>query len=111
MWLVWPLDLGVVSPVTILFKMLFRRLCEAKLEWDDPLSGDLLSEWNGLISALQGTSLIVVPRCYFKEVDGPLVSAKLISFCDASTRAYAAVVYLRLEVENGVHVRFLTAKT
>ena len=103
--------LGVVSPVTILFKMLFQRLCEAKLEWDDPLSGDLLSEWNGLISALQGTSLIVVPRCYFKEVDGPLVSARLIGFCDASTRAYAAVVYLRLQVENGVHVRFLAAKT
>lgn len=45
-------------------------------------------------------------------VDGPLRSAKLIGFCDASAKAYTAVVYLRLEsVEKGVYVRFLATKT
>ena len=33
--------LGVVSPVTILFKMFCQQLCEAKVGWDEPLSGNL----------------------------------------------------------------------
>ena len=35
----------------------------------------------------------------------------LQGFCDASCRAYAAVVYLRIETLNGIHVRFVAAKT
>ena len=41
--------LGVVSPVTILFKMLFQRPCEARVGWDAPLTGDLPREWNQLL--------------------------------------------------------------
>jgi hypothetical protein len=40
--------LGIVSPVTVLFKMFFQQLCEVKLGWDDPLKGGLLKEWNRL---------------------------------------------------------------
>ena len=38
--------LGVVSPVTILFKMFCQQLCEAKVGWDEPLSGNLLETWD-----------------------------------------------------------------
>ena len=38
-------------------------------------------------------------------------SARLAGFCDASTKAYAAVVYLKLEFESQTVVRFLAAKT
>ena len=38
-------------------------------------------------------------------------SASLIGFCDASAKAYAAVVYLGLEDERGVDVKLLAAKT
>ena len=31
---------GVVSPVTIMFKIFCQQLCEAKVEWDEPLTGD-----------------------------------------------------------------------
>ena len=30
-------SLGVISPVTILYKMLCQQLCEAKIGWDEPL--------------------------------------------------------------------------
>ena len=40
--------LSVVSPVTILFKMFFQRLCEARVGWDAPLTVDLLREWDQL---------------------------------------------------------------
>ena len=36
--------LGVVSPCTVQFKVLFQQLCEAKLDWDEPMSGELLKK-------------------------------------------------------------------
>ena len=37
--------------------MFFQCLCEARVGWDDPLTGDLLREWNQLLSSLQGPGL------------------------------------------------------
>lgn len=34
--------LGLVSPFVIQLKILFQTLCAGKLEWDTPLSGELL---------------------------------------------------------------------
>ena len=103
--------LGVVSPVTILFKMFCQQLCEAKVGWDEPLSGRLLEEWHRLRSMLRGAKAILIPRCLYQAVARPLLSVKLIGFCDASTKAYAAVIYMRLESEACVDVTFLAAKT
>ena len=99
--------LGVVSPVTVPFKMFFQRLCERGVGWDTPLTGDLLREWD----KLQGMESLVLPRCYFNEVSDRPRSIRLIGFCDASTKAYAAVVYLRIEDDTQVCVRFIAAKT
>ena len=103
--------LGVVSPVTVMFKMFFQQLCEARVGWDDALTGNLLKEWNRLLAALRGPKSLVIPRCYLSINPDSPVSARLIGFCDASAKAYAAVVYLRLEGEAQVSVRFLAAKT
>ena len=45
--------LGVISPVTILYKMLCQQLCEMKIGWDEPLSGKLLEKWNSLASMMK----------------------------------------------------------
>ena len=37
--------LGILSPIVIQFKILFQQLCESKIEWDQPLSGELLLKW------------------------------------------------------------------
>lgn len=66
------------DPVTILFKMFFQQLCEAKLGWDDSLMGGLLKEWTRLYMDR------VIPRCYCKS---PRV-------CYAPAKAYAAVSLL-----------------
>ena len=39
------------------------------------------------------------------------MTAKLIGFCDASMKTYAAVLYFKLEGETNVSVKFLAAKT
>ena len=100
--------LGVLSPVTVRFKMFFQTLCEEKIGWDDPFSEELLAKWNRLLKTLQGSTAISIPRCY-----NPLTfrSVQLVGFCDASVKAYAAVVYLRFEREDQVCTRFVAART
>ena len=91
--------------------MFFQCLCEAGVGWDAPLTGDLLREWSQLVSSLQGPESLVIPRCYFSDVPDCPKSVRLVGFCDASAKAYAAVVYLRIEGETQACVRFVAAKT
>ena len=102
--------LGFVSPITIRFKMLFQELCQNKVGWDEPLSGNLLSRWKSLASNFQGIS-ISIPRCYFNSVERSLSTCSLQGFSDASTGAYAAVVYLKIVAGTEVSVKFVASKT
>ena len=103
--------IGVLSPVVVRFKMFFQELCEAKIEWDQPLVGSLLDQWNALVSSLKGCSSICVPRYYYSGISGEIISQRLYGFCDASKRAYAAVIYLLICTKTSQVVRFVTSKT
>lgn len=64
-----------------------------------------------MLKALRGpTTVLTIPQCYHVSVEKPK-SVRLYGFCDASTIAYAAVVYLRIEGEYEACVRFVAAKT
>ena len=62
-------------------------------------------------AALQSADSITVSWCYQMTITGMCQTARLIGFCDASSKAYAAVIYLRIEVDNNVNVTFVAAKT
>ena len=47
----------------------------------------------------------------YHTIAKPLQSARLIGFCDASSKAYASVVYLQLEDEGTIEIQFISAKT
>ena len=102
---------GFVSPVTIRFKVLFQELCEAKVDWDEPLPLPLLNKWRVLVSSLQHGVPLTVPRCYFENLSAPVTSCRLMGFCDASKAAYAAVVYILTESESGCSTQFVACKT
>ena len=103
--------LGIISPVTILFKVFCQELCEAKLSWDEPLTGPHLDTWNQLLTMLRDAKTITIPWGLYDSVHRPFKSARIIGFCNASSRAYAAVIYMRLESESCINVKFITAKT
>lgn len=84
--------LGILLPVVIVFKIFFQELCLSKVTWDEILGEDLQRKWRDLLSGLKTEELLRVPRCYLPTVR---TGVKLIGFCDASIRAYAAVVYLQ----------------
>ena len=97
--------------MTIKFKILLQKLCRDKLEWDDPLPEDLLREWKELVADLSEAGPILIPRSYLHNIDEDPSSLTLCGFCDASTQAYAAVVYLVLRTNSDVVVRFVVSKT
>ena len=104
--------LGIVSPVTVLFKMFTQELCEAGVKWDEALTNDLLVQWKRLLMMVKNAKTIEIPRYLLLDSINSIKSARLIGFCDASSRAYAAVAYLRIETElHQVQVRILAAKT
>jgi hypothetical protein len=93
------------------FRILFQDLCNAKLEWDQPLPDSLLRKWQVLRSSLEEGESISIPRCYFDAVPDEFQSISLCEFCDASRKAYAGVVYLLMETAAGHTVKFVAAKT
>lgn len=103
--------LGIVSPDIVRFKMLFQGMCRLKLDWDEPLQGKQLKQWSSLVNELKDPGPIVLPRCYFTHVSSVGASLRLVGFCDASTRAYAAVVYLEINAVSDHQRRFIAAKT
>ena len=103
--------IGIVSPVIILFKIFCQHLCTAKVGWDKPLTGHHLDHWNHLQSILREAKPITIPHCVYNNTSQPSKSARLIGFCDASSKAYAPVVYVRLEDETRLDVKFLASKT
>ena len=94
--------LGLLSPIVIQFKVFLQEMCGLKMDWDESLSSGLLQRWHQLVSGLQEMQSFVIPRCYLNgTVDGEVTSSKLCGFCDASCKAYAAVVDLLLETSAG----------
>ena len=102
--------LGLVSPVTIKFKILFQRLCKDKLGWDDIMSEDTRLVWEDILGELESLRRVSVERfvcCGASE--GECVQAH--GFCDSSEQAYCAAVYFRQVRPQGVRVKLACAKT
>lgn len=103
--------LGVISPIVVQFKILFQELCKEKRDWDDPLEGSCKSSWQRLVAQLQDSKPIILPRCYYTGIEEEVITNELHGFCDASARAYGAVVYLRIVTTHGNYIRFVASKT
>lgn len=101
--------LGMLSPIIICFKILFQILCEAKISWDDELPEELLVHWTRLQKSLREFKPIEIPRSLGNGAN--ILSCSLHGFCDASLKAYAAVIYLVVRTEVGHLTKLLCSKT
>ena len=103
--------LGFLAPVTVVGKLLLQETHKDKATWDQQLNQDLLTRWDKWTDSLSHLVGIAIPRCLKPSSDKP-VSTQIHGFSDASMVAFAAVVYLRYEFENGhVHVAFVCARS
>ncbi|XP_053698890.1 uncharacterized protein LOC128745844 [Sabethes cyaneus] len=102
--------LGLVGPVVVLAKIFVQELWKQKCEWDEPLPEAYQNFWIEYRRNLCALSSLSIPRWVAFSTD--LLSVQVHGFCDASSKAYGACLYLRSTASNGaVEVRLITAKS
>ena len=103
--------LGFLSPFVIRLKMLFQVLCSEKIDWDQPLRGEMNKTWNLMFEELKPLGYVRIPRCYFYPGFSK-TDVQLHGFSDASERAYGAVVYIRVVYSDSrIETRLVASKT
>ena len=85
--------LGLFSPVLLQGKVFLQSLWSKHIEWDDEISSEDLAVWSSISSNIDGLSDISIKRCIATN-DSEKMQPYLVCFCDASSYAYAASVYL-----------------
>ena len=82
---------GLYSPVVLLPKLMFQKVCSSRYGWDDPLPDGMAKEWLEwqeqlvLLEGMRVQRQALLPRHDRLELHG---------FADASQAAYAAVIYI-----------------
>ncbi|XP_076660478.1 uncharacterized protein LOC143363834 [Halictus rubicundus] len=103
--------LGFLSRLTLMSKILMQEIWRSGFGWDDHIRMEEHAGWLSWVKRLREAVQIRVPRCV--SPNGKCYTrADLHVFCDASLKAYAAVAYLRFEIENApAHIALIMAKT
>ncbi|GFU93090.1 integrase catalytic domain-containing protein [Trichonephila clavipes] len=96
--------LGLFSPSVITLKIMLQELWKSKAFWDDPIPSSILENWNQFTKESKYLNSISIPRFMGIDQNSDII---LHGFCDASTKAYAAVVYLKSKQE----IHLVSAKT
>ncbi|KAL1447525.1 hypothetical protein WDU94_012237 [Cyamophila willieti] len=101
---------GFISPITVYLKMFMQKLwLDKDLSWDSTLSEELQVMWTKIMTQLEDIKKINIPRYFLCE---NYKSVSLVGFADASGKAYAAVVYIRVMSANDeVKIHLVRAKT
>ena len=100
---------GYLCPVIIKAKLFTQQLWGKNMSWVDPLRTSLRNKWAKIVYDLQNLSKIQIPRYINTERDGT-EEYQLIYFCDASGKAYAMAVYIRVTGPHSVKVNLIFAK-
>lgn len=100
--------LGWLAPLTVKLKLLFQDVWKTTVEWNEPVSSDICEKWNKIRAELSLISQYKVPRwLQTKEND----CIELHGFCDASTKAYACVVYIVVKKATETSIVLVAGKT
>ena len=102
--------LGWLSPAIIKFKLLIQETWLAGVGWDEAVGDSIATKWRSAKDTFSDLAQIKLNRCVLPA--GKICTTELHVFCDASERAYAAVVYSRIQDDLGtIRVQLLSAKS
>ena len=100
--------MGLVSPITLSGKIIYRVVCDEKIAWDAPILETLVKKWSKWESALP--KKVKIPRSlpvHREEIQ----SIDLHAFGDASADGVAACVYAVVQQPQGTNHGLVAAKT
>lgn len=100
---------GYLAPVILTAKVAIQELWKANCGWDQQAPEPILTQWNQWLTEINQLEKVRINRWFGTNLNS---NKQLHGFCDASMRAYAAVVYLRVQNENEpVRISLVAAKT
>ena len=91
--------------------MLIQQLWCKGLDWDSAIPRDIKLQWNSIQQDLQDIHKHKLQRCVTLSDNDKTGEFKLVCFCDASTKAYAASVYLLQSTQDGHKSELIFAKS
>ncbi|XP_037774955.1 uncharacterized protein LOC119571971 [Penaeus monodon] len=104
--------LGLLAPFTVRAKMIYQEEVRRQRGWDEDLGSQNSVKWNAWLSELRELEGFCVNRCIVPMNLGKIGSVQLHHFCDASTKAFAVVSYLRIQDVSGItHCTLMLART
>ena len=98
--------LGLVSPLTLVGKLIYRDVCDAKLPWDANPRSVQLEKWEVWERSLPKE--IEVPRAIMKYQE-PINEVELHSSGDASTKGFGAAVHAVVRQPSGTTQQLVAA--
>ena len=98
--------LGLIAPLTLTAKQIYRELCEAKVQWDTKINGELLHRWKKWEQQLPREQQVPRSIASYQEA---LQEVELHSFGDASERGVGAAVYAVVRQPSGNTQRLVVA--
>ena len=96
---------GFLSPITVCLKILFQKVWEADVGWDEPVPDKIRKPWSRHMEQLKAIEALRIPR--WARWSG--LQGEVQVFCDASEAAYGAVVYARKDSTD--QLRIVASKT
>ena len=99
--------LGLVSPVTLEGKLIYRDVCKIKVPWDTEIQGPCRRRWLAWEKTLPKEKTVPRPIVEHKEV---VLSLELHAFGDASANGVGAVVYSVVRQNGGSTQRLVSVK-
>ena len=100
--------LGLVSPTTLVSKMLYRQACDMKFPWDQELPSDLRSRWKEWEKTTEEN--LRVPRSLVKFQES-IQAIDLHAFGDASQNGVSTAVYAVVIQDSGTNQGLISAKS
>jgi len=101
--------LGFLSFFIVKAKILLQDIWRTDLGWDDELTTDLCGKWEEWLLELQNIGQVKISRCFTGHVKVN-ENRQLHCYCDASEKAFAAVIYIRSESESGILTALVCSK-
>lgn len=99
---------GYLAPTIITAKSFLQQLWKMKVQWDEPLQGDIVNKWSEFYRDLTAVNHLRIPRWIQTS---RARSIELHGFADASELGYGAVIYVRCATTSEVWCNLLTSRT
>ncbi|XP_075158336.1 uncharacterized protein LOC142231584 [Haematobia irritans] len=99
---------GWLAPCIIVAKIIMQQIWIERTGWDEIISTESLNRWKSFQSNYASINCMKMPRWFGFS---PKCAVEFHGFSDASEKAYAASIYIRIKTDNSISTHLVSCKT